>query len=201
MPDYENGTLDLITPEGYFDYEPPEPQPEQQLADESGSIYDSFIVENLWSENGLVKNHTHYIIFADDGTVMEEETTKNDLYAECEQLDRHTVALRITGVGNKDQLAFFHTDTKEISRIYEHATLLGYPYVIYEPPFSGDIVVENVDTGARNILLDDGYKYGPCIDRCKVNGDGTVTVRYSRRTGEGSGDLEAAEETVKITLP
>ena len=179
VPDYESGTLDLITPEGYFDHEPPEPAPDP------GPVFqpfeECFTCENLWSDNGLVKDHTHYVIYADDGTVLEDETTEPDIYADCTQVAENRVMLRIHGVGNIDHLTFFRTDTKEISHLYYYSQLIEYPYILYPPLYSGEILIVNVETGAERVVIDDGCKAPPCLLSFSISEDRrSLNIKYMR---------------------
>ena len=204
VPDYENGTLDLVTPEGYFDHKPPEPEPETVPSDDDGPFEEHFSAEGLWSENGLVKNHTHYIIYADDGTVLEDEVTEDDIYADCTQVARNVVMLRLHGVGNIDHLTFFHTDTKEISQLYYHSQLIEYPYVLYPPLYAGEILIVNVETGAQRAVIEDGCEAPPCLISYKMSEDRqSLTVRYMRKKENAIAyyDCEEAYRTVDYIKP
>lgn len=201
VPDYESGTLDLITPEGYFDHEPPAPE---TPADDSEQFEEKFICEALWSANGLVKNHDHYIVYADDGSVIEELTTEESTHAECTQVARNVVMLRTHGEGNIDHLTFFHTDTKEISQLYYHAQLIEYPYILYAPPFSGEIGILNVENGANRVVITDGYIGADCLTSFTISDDGSkLNIRYTREKEMHEYKIhgESAEVTVDYILP
>ena len=201
VPDYESGTLDLITPEGYFDHEPPEPE---QPADDSEQLEEKFVCESLWSANGAVKNHEHYVVYANDGTVMEDETTEEGMTAELTQVAKNVVMLRLHGSTHVDHLTFFHTDTKEISQLYHYAKLLEYPCILYAPPFSGEIEILNVETGAKRVLTDDARIASWCIRSFSISDDGTkLNIEYERRKDNAvsDNDYESANITVDYILP
>lgn len=171
-PDYEKGTLNLVTPEGYFDFEPP-------AAPEQIEI-NRFYVEKI-SINGIPNNASHYIIFNKDGSILEERFTEQDTYAECEQLTSNIVMLKMHGAGMSDNITLFDTATGFISDVYNYAQPVQYPYVIYSPNYTTNIIIENVLTGAQTIITDDAYESSMAVISASFSLDmSQITVTYNR---------------------
>ena len=190
--DYENGILNLITPEGYFDFDPPEfTVPDQSEA--------KFIVEDV-SINGIPNNANHYIIYKNDGTIIEERTTDQDTYAECEQLSPNVVLLKMHGAGMSENITFFNTETGYISDIYYYGIPIGDSHVVYSRFYTDVILLENVMTGERVQITDGAYDEYQTVLDAQISGDlSQVTITY-RKPDPVNYYIEVTE-TFDVVLP
>ncbi len=165
---YEEGWLNLVTPEGYFLYEPPIEYPEK------------FFCERVSLES------THYIIYKNDGTVLEEAYTEDFNHAACEQLDENIVHLDTSEDRNTVHY-FYDTEAGIKSQCYENVGLISWPLVVYCPSYSRRIVVSEVFGEGRSMILaeDAVSAEGHIISYAELSYDNTeITVTYSTDDGD-----------------
>ncbi len=164
---YEEGWLNLVTPAGYFLYEPPVEYPEQ------------FLCENVSLEG------THYIIYKSDGTILEEAYTEDFNHAACEQLAENIVHLDTSEDRNTVHY-FYDTEVGIKSQCYENVGLISWPLVVYCPSYSRQIVISEVfGEGKMMILAEDASSArGHIISYAELSyGNTELTVTYSTDDG------------------
>ena len=190
--DYNAGTLNLITPEGYFD--------QKLSAVESVSWPARFRLEKILSENNLAVKNNRYIIISSDGSIIEDATTADYTYAECTQVTENVVMVHISGAGSVNQTVFYDTEQKESGHVFNDAFLLKYPYVAYSPQYSGKVIVANVETGAEAVLIDDGYQEICCLRSARhLEAGDLVQISYTRP--DALGWIETSEEVLLAIWP
>lgn len=191
--DPASGTLNLITPEGYFD------QP--LTAEEPHDWPERFRVESILSENGLAVKNNRYIIFGADGKTLEDAVTADYTYAELTMVSESAVMVHISGAGSVNRTLFYDTDTGAVSKTYNAGYLLKYPCVAYSPQYSGKVVIANALTGAEAVLLEDGYRDDPqCLRSARLLPAGDlIQLTYTRP--DALGWPQTAEETVPAVWP
>lgn len=159
---YEEGWLDLITPPGYLGAGIPEQYPEQFLVEKAGL------------------DHSHYVIYKADGSILEEADTEGYCYAYCQQLAENIVSLKISDHGCPTYW-FFNTETGEKSQGYDDIALIQYPLFVYHPADSTLVTVCEIFGQDRSIDFEtDIYFYGgTVIEGAEFSPDmKQVTVTY-----------------------
>lgn len=190
-PDYENGTLNLVTPEGYFDYAPVE--------EEKTDYPPRFKVSNILSENGLAVMSNRYVIYDAEGNVLEDAVTSDYVYADCTQVTEAVVMVHISGAGSVDRLIFFDTDSGAVNKAYNAGSLLKYPYIAYSPSYSGKIYEANVDTGAEALLVEGALETTQCLTSARLLPGRGIQLTYLRK--DSLGWWETVTETVPDLQP
>lgn len=190
--DCEKGTLNLITPQGYFDFEPPE----EREGEGGGAL---FFVEDV-IVGGVGKTANHYIIYRSDGSIMEEYTTEEYTYAECYQLTDSVVVLTERGNG-LDKITFYDTVSGEISDSYLNAIPLNYPFVVHSPRYSDKIIIENVITRGYSVIVDGGLYYADKVVTAAVVSEDRSQITLSYYVPDPLNYFKEKTNTFDLVLP